>query len=607
MENRIIPPTNGWSSIGGGNNPPPSIRWVKDDYDEELIVEGAGVCEINGTYKRCGQNEDAISKYVKQVEYLGRNVEVMIHCLNGQQWYISMMSPASSSMNTTNVIDFYAAEDTSTCEDSAAAATADELSRLTISSPTNEEIKIINLPEWAIREIIDYIPKTSRALLALALTTDSASWRDIHWNKSAPKSILTWFKKGPTSRKKSMRPSAITKAILSPKNAEEADLWEEVNFEDNEKILCTHLTDDDIAGMLACINSVQKLKRLYLPYCTNITGIALEPLRGSAVLERLDLSLRRNRGYDFISRIQRQELSKIQVLPILYSIIGRQNHALKHIQFPYRWSPDCEEDSGYFERFLQQYNESDHQQNILCRNCNVDCINSLSLFRDDKKNRVGIQNYTCYDCLNHYCYNCKDDRDDGFFYLSFCEVCDKWRCRDCQVMQPCSNCINIIDIDVELNDSHLRNDVGFICNDCNDDSYTCKFCGDAFCPECQVSLVWCTICDGQGCDPCMDVLYCEHEGCEESQCYSCRDSQRDEDGVSLCYTCDSRFCFNHRLEDCKKDWRNSCSGCLKMIAPKLARGYEANQAAVAMVAVALDIVQQQQQQQQEEQESESTT
>ena len=44
MDNRSIPQTNGWSSIGGANNPPPSpcIRSVKDDYDEEeLIVEGA--------------------------------------------------------------------------------------------------------------------------------------------------------------------------------------------------------------------------------------------------------------------------------------------------------------------------------------------------------------------------------------------------------------------------------------------------------------------------------------------------------------------------------------------------------------------------------------
>ncbi len=35
-------------------------------------------------------------------------------------------------------------------------------------------MSIYDLPEYAIREIIDYIPKTSRALLALALTTESS-------------------------------------------------------------------------------------------------------------------------------------------------------------------------------------------------------------------------------------------------------------------------------------------------------------------------------------------------------------------------------------------------------------------------------------------------
>ena len=168
-------------------------------------------------------------------------------------------------------------ENTSPCQDSAAVTAAIELSRLTISSSSDEEMNITNLPECAIREIIDYIPKTSRALLALALTTDSASWRDIHWNKSAPKSILEWFGIGPESSKKMKRPSAVTRLLLSPKNAEESNLWEEINFEDNDCNLCIKLTDDDIAGMLVCINAVQKLKRFYLTYSTNITGRALEP------------------------------------------------------------------------------------------------------------------------------------------------------------------------------------------------------------------------------------------------------------------------------------------------------------------------------------------
>src|SRR6056300_632668 len=109
-----------------------------------------------------------------------------------------------------------------------------------IAANDDTMITIYDLPEYAIREIIDYIPKTSRALLALALTTDSSLWRKIHWCKSSPKSILTWFKKKDTkkggssssSEEKYKRPSAITKIILSAKNAEEENLWEEIDLSD---------------------------------------------------------------------------------------------------------------------------------------------------------------------------------------------------------------------------------------------------------------------------------------------------------------------------------------------------------------------------------------
>eukprot|EP00985_Skeletonema_marinoi_P000098 scaffold25_cov69-Skeletonema_marinoi.AAC.12 len=299
----------------------------------------------------------------------------------------------------------------------------------------DSEIKIIGLPEWAIREIIDYIPKTSRALLALALTTDSASWRDIHWNKSAPKPILSWFKKGPTSRKKSMRPSAITNIILSPKNEDEGNLWEEINFDVNEWLLCIELTDDDIAGMLACINAVQKLKRLYLTHCENITGRALEPLRGSTVLERLDLSLVGNHQHSW----RECQLLETDVIPILDSILDRENHSLKHLQFPYIWRKEldsfdrnllgCEREiqTGYFARFLQKYNETDYQQSIRCQNCNTNCRELLSICREDERKYFGTQHFTCYDCLSHYCYNCSDE--DAQFYLNFCDLCDKFRCK----------------------------------------------------------------------------------------------------------------------------------------------------------------------------------
>lgn len=247
--------------------------------------------------------------------------------------------------------------------------------------------------------------------------------------------------------------------------------------------------------MLACINSVQRLKRIYLTRCYNITGRALEPLRGSTVIERIDLSLRPKRGYNF--GWGWGKLLHIHVLPILHSIIDREHHSLKHIQFPRFDFVELAEKCGYFQQFLLKYDATGYHQNAVCRKCSVDCNRSLSIFRDDNKDYIGVQKFTCYDCLNHYCYNCKDD--EGQFYLTFCKLCEKWRCKDCQVMKPCRPCIDFLGdgegtVD-SVDDYILRNDVSFICKECIDEDHECGKCGDVFCPRClsnsTVSFVRC--------------------------------------------------------------------------------------------------------------------
>ena len=461
---------------------------------------------------------------------------------------------------------------------STAAGAAKRRKLLATASPAavvdDSEIKIIDLPEWAIKEIIDYIPKTSRALLALALTTDSASWREIHWNKSAPKSILSWFKKGPTSSKKMKRPSAITKLILSPKNEDEEDLWEEINFGDNEWLLCIELTDDDIAGILACINSVQKLKRLYLTNCENISGRALEPVRGSTVLERLDLSLA---GEHYDGRSNECHLLETDVIPILDSILDRENHSLKHLQFPYRWRTETfwnrEVQTGYFARFLQKYNETENQQSIRCQKCNTNCREHLSICREDERKYFGTQGNTCYDCLSHYCYNCCDE--EGQFYLTFCVSCEKFRCKYCMTMKPCRSCRQSA-FTQELQPGYTeRNDISFMCIDC-EGSRNCRECGHDFCDNCSQEVRWCNDCDRTGCRTCMNMLRCEHVDCHARTCGSCRDNNIGglERAVKTCRRCRRNLCFTHRLNACKLNWDASCRECVVMIAPKLTRGYE---------------------------------
>ena len=475
---------------------------------------------------------------------------------------------------------------------------------------TENDMKITDLPDWAIKEVITYIPKTSRALLALALTTDSASWREIHWDKSAPKSILSWFNN--TTITKMMRPSAITKAILSPRNEEENDMWEEINFEDNDINLCWKLNDDDIAGILACTNSVKHLKRLFLPDCMEITGRALEPLRGSSILEQLDVSLLRNHWNAGICRDGwRREtkpgefdtnLLQTEVIPILNSIIGRENNSLRHLHFPQSWRQRA--DNGYFMRFWEEYNQSEQQRNIQCFACNAICRESLSLFREDETSSFsnkyagkysGIQHFTCYDCLSYYCYNCKDD--DGHFLLSFCVVCEKWRCRECMDMKPCNSCRGDAFVQSLQPGYAERNNMSYICTDCEENvckgdgsssgmeyRRKCEQCNNVYCCNCQPEMEYCKICNRFGCESCMHVLECEHNDCQEKTCETCRNIiyagslRASVDAASLravntCHGCWKNYCFRHRLNACERDWNNSCRECVVMIAPRLTRGF----------------------------------
>ena len=67
--------------------------------------------------------------------------------------------------------------------------------------------------------------------------------------------------------------------------------WENLDFGKLEPELAMRLTDYDIQAVLWCIDAANKVKRLSLTHCVNITGTCLEPLRGSTVIEQIDMSL----------------------------------------------------------------------------------------------------------------------------------------------------------------------------------------------------------------------------------------------------------------------------------------------------------------------------
>lgn len=67
--------------------------------------------------------------------------------------------------------------------------------------------------------------------------------------------------------------------------------WDTLDFGDIEAALAAKLSDDHLNAMLRCIDAVRKVKKLRLTNCMTISGAGLEPLRGSDVIERIDLRI----------------------------------------------------------------------------------------------------------------------------------------------------------------------------------------------------------------------------------------------------------------------------------------------------------------------------
>jgi len=82
-----------------------------------------------------------------------------------------------------------------------------------------DTLHIRDLPVGFIADVSSYLPKPSRALLSVAFSAPSSSWKNNNLMH---------------------RPSPISTSIIS------ASQWDILDFEDIEKELTSKLTDDDI-------------------------------------------------------------------------------------------------------------------------------------------------------------------------------------------------------------------------------------------------------------------------------------------------------------------------------------------------------------------------
>ena len=137
------------------------------------------------------------------------------------------------------------------------------------------------------------------------------------------------------------------------------------------------------------------LKRLKLCGCIDITGIGLNPLRGSIVLEQIDLSLARK--YEHRDDVIESKISDEVVVPILNSI-----RSLKHVTFPKQWRGITQS----LNQFRQRYNQLCNSRGTCCSKCGGGMSSNHDWTTGGHRM---LQNNVCYDCLKPFCDDCTDE------------------------------------------------------------------------------------------------------------------------------------------------------------------------------------------------------
>lgn len=64
--------------------------------------------------------------------------------------------------------------------------TGDSNKRMRISSPPEGGLHIAAIPDSLLANVASYLPKSSRAIFAVAMTAPSSSWREFNWRQQHP-------------------------------------------------------------------------------------------------------------------------------------------------------------------------------------------------------------------------------------------------------------------------------------------------------------------------------------------------------------------------------------------------------------------------------------
>ena len=352
--------------------------------------------------------------------------------------------------------------------------------RSAANDSSSYRLRLVDLPVGLLAYTASFLAAPSKALFAVALALDGDE-------------NLVGL------------PNEMSSAIVG-------NQWDTLDFGQIEEKLARKLSDAEVEKVLLCIDAVNNLKRLKLTKCQSITGVGLEPLRGSFIIEQIDLDTD-------CSPLWYRALELVtNVLPILDSIVEREGCTLMHLHFPSKRRNKRSFITPDFCAFIGRYNEMRKNQGT------VHCLECKKILPDTGDGWIpddGIIENTCYGCFKHYCWKCYIDSDtqDELCMMHECAICDRMYCTGCSFMKRCDCCGEDY------------------CNDCCGECVKCN-CG--VCPRC-VESDWayiCAYCDKRYCVLCddeeEDIYSCSR--CHVKSCVDCR-LQRYQQGQLQCSTC----------------------------------------------------------------------
>mmetsp|Transcript_1428 Transcript_1428/g.2544 ORF Transcript_1428/g.2544 Transcript_1428/m.2544 type:complete len:478 (+) Transcript_1428:119-1552(+) len=342
--------------------------------------------------------------------------------------------------------------------------------------------RLADLPSGILENVASFLVNPSRAIFAAVLATSDS-------------------------------PSDTRSAIVG-------DQWDTLDFGEIEKDLAAKLSDDDIHKILLCTDAVNRVKRLMLTNCTHIKGVGLEPLRGSIIIEQIDLSLVAYHESPVLDPAP--PISWVYVLPILDSIISQAGYELKLLEFPKHWL-DSSDPIQFLDRYLHMWSNR-FELTCLSTGCN-EIVNEVEL---------------CCKCMNYYCDFCVTDDDERM--IAYCDKCEKRYCYECVAIKDCRCCHQSYcsgHCDVSFHE--CCEGCGKICPDCDTEERRCHRCKDRWCDDCGGEVIQkCSFCNIRLCNCCdTNFKYCENDSCLWNFCGDCLSNSK---GCIKCNKCEKVWC-----------------------------------------------------------------